>query len=165
MVSAVASRARGAMEGVGAEGPTEWARLALRTCRLGARALWAPQLDRTGRTQRRALRSRARPGSADAPAMQSGAKCAVGSAPMTAISALHQTEPQVIGPGVRRALAAATGHVTGAVLVGAEEGAALLNPLRDAWFRGIEAVGRPRRIAGDSAPEAGVVIGPVPVRD
>ena len=41
--------ARGAMEGVGAEGPAQAARLALKDMSSSAPALWAAQLDRTGR--------------------------------------------------------------------------------------------------------------------
>src|SRR5204863_8083655 len=62
--------------------------------------------------------------------------------------------------GVDGAFAAAAGHVAGAVLVGAEKGAAALHALGHAGLLGVEAV---RRAVGVAAGASGIVVRAVPV--
>ena len=63
----------------------------------------------------------------------------------------HQPESDMVRPRIRFALAAASGNIARAILVGTEERAAPVDFLFYAWLARIETVCRPLRIARDGA--------------
>src|SRR5205809_1660069 len=77
----------------------------------------------------------------------------------------HTTKTQVIGSRVGLALAASTGDVTCAILVGAEKRSATLHPFAYSRLTGIETVGRSGWIHRDFAAgcQGLIVVGTVPV--